>query len=304
MKKFIYPFFVFLSAVFWGISGVFVRKLGELGFSTYEIVFVRMLLSALIIALAFLVVDKNIFKIKLKDLWIFVCSGALSVFGTSLCYFATMEQASLSTACILMNTAPIFVIVISAFLFKEKITLIKICGLVLTIVGCIFCCYEKGAFNLSLPALLVGVSAGVFYASYSIFSRVAINKGYGSKTILLYSLIFAFVGSTFFVPYGDFIANISANFNFVIPAILLAVISTVLPYWFFTLGLNGTENGKASIIASFEIAVSLLTGLIAYSEFPSPIKYIGMVLVFMAIVILNVNFKKRNKRGKKTLLNE
>lgn len=297
MKKHLSLFLIALSASLWGISGLFVRKLNELGFSTYEIVCLRLFFTALIFTAFYLIVDKSAFKIKLKDLWCFLGTGVLGILGTSLCYFETISRASLSTACILMYTAPIFVIFLSAILFKEKITLVKITGLVLTIIGCVFCCYEKGAFNLSLPAFLIGIGSGVAYGLYSIFSRCALNKGYESKTILLYTFIFGFLGSLIFVPYKNLAINVQSA-NFLLPSILLAVLATLLPYLLYTLGLKNMENGKASIIASLEIVVSILAGIIAYGEIPTAVKIVGILLIFIAIILLNANLKIFNKKSK------
>lgn len=286
MKKFLYPLFIVLAAILWGTSGLFVRTLSAQGFSTYEIVFLRLLCSATLITLAFLIFDRKAFKIKLKDLPFFIGSGVVGVLGCSFFYFATMERASLSVACILMYTAPIFVTFLSAILFKEKITKFKLFGLVLTFVGCILCSYKKGGFSLTLPTFLIGLCSGICYGSYSIFSRFAINRGYESKSILLYSFIFAFLGSLFIVPYGDLIINLKSGANFIMPTIGLAVIATAMPYWLYTAGLKKVENSKASIIACLEIVSSLLVGLIFYVEIPSIYNILGILLVFISVIIL------------------
>ena len=87
MKKFISPILVFLAAVTWGLSGYFVRETGKFGFSTFEIVFIRLLIACIFAVLFFLIVKPSTFKIKLKDIWCFIGSGAVGVFGCSLFYF-------------------------------------------------------------------------------------------------------------------------------------------------------------------------------------------------------------------------
>ncbi len=286
MKKFIYPSIIALAAITWGISGLFVRELSALNFSTYEIVFLRLLTATTLISIGFLIFNKKVYNIKLKDLWCFIGTGVVGVLGCSVCYFATMERASLSVACILMYTAPIFVTVFSAILFKEKITKVKIIGLILTFLGCVLCSYKKGGFALSIPTFFIGIGSGICYGSYSIFSRFAINKGYDSKTILVYSFIFALLGSSLLVPYKNLISNIQGGFNFVLPTVGLGIIATTVPYWLYTMGLKKVENSKASIIACLEIVASLLVGLIFYLEIPSIYNIIGIILVFISVVIL------------------
>lgn len=287
MKGYISPILVFLAAVFWGISGFFVRELGGLGFSTFEIVFLRMLIACVFITTLFAIIKKDAFKIKLKDLWCFFGTGAVGSLGCSLCYFTTMKNASLSTACILMYTSPIFVVGLSFLLFKEKLTFVKLGGLVLTFIGCILCSYEKGGFVLSVPTFIVGVGAGLCYGSYSIFSRYAINKGYSTDTILIYTFIFALLGSCVFVPYDLLMSNIP-NIAGALPYLLgLGLLATAVPYTLYTAGLKNMENGKAAIIACMEIVASIIVGIIAYQEIPTLIKIVGIIIVFASVFLLN-----------------
>ncbi len=294
MKHYISPILVFLASVFWGISGFFVRELGFLGFSTFEIVFLRMLISCIFISSLFAIFKRSAFKIKLKDFWCFFGTGAVGSLGCSLCYFTTMKNASLSTACILMYTSPIFVVTLSFFLFKEKLTFLKLSGLILTFLGCVLCSYEKGGFVLSLPTFIIGIGSGLCYGSYSIFSRYAINKGYSTDTILIYTFIFAFLGSIVFTPFDLLASNIS-NILGALPYLLgLGLLATAVPYTLYTAGLKNIENGKASIIACAEIVASIVVGVIAYQEIPSYIKIIGIVVVLTSVVLLNVKPHKHD----------
>ena len=286
MKKYIYSFFIVLAASLWGISGLFVRKLGEIGFSTYEIVFLRLFIGMCAIILAFAIFNRKAFKINLKDVWCFVGTGSIGVLGTSVFYFSTLQNASLSTACVLMYTSPMFIIILSAICFKEKITSIKVVSVIIIIVGCFLCSYTVGGFSITLPTLITGILSGLSYGSYSIFSRYAINKGYKIDTILLYTFIFAWLGSAIFVPYGSLVENISKGIFFILPTVGVGILSGVAPYGLYTLGLQEVSNSKAGIIAALELVAALVVGLIAYGEIPSIYNIVGIVLVFISMMLV------------------
>ena len=72
----------------------------------------------------------------------------------------------------------------------------------------------------------------------------------------------------------------------------MGVLTAVLPYLFYTLGLEKIESGKASVMASLEPVVATVAGLIAFREFPQPIAWLGIILVLLGVVLLNVRFKK------------
>lgn len=296
MKKYIYSFFIVLAASLWGISGLFVRKLGEIGFSTYEIVFLRLFIGMCAIILAFAIFNRKAFKINLKDVWCFVGTGSIGVLGTSVFYFSTLQNASLSTACVLMYTSPMFIIILSAICFKEKITSIKVVSVIIIIVGCFLCSYTVGGFSITLPTLITGILSGLSYGSYSIFSRYAINKGYKIDTILLYTFIFAWLGSSIFVPYGSLVENISKGIFFILPTVGVGILSGVAPYGLYTLGLKEVSNSKAGIIAALELVAALVVGLIAYGEIPSIYNIVGIVLVFTAIVVQEIDLEKLKRK--------
>lgn len=66
-----------------------------------------------------------------------------------------------------------------------------------------------------------------------------------------------------------------------------------LPYLLYTRGLEGLENGKASIMASIEPVVATVVGVIIYHETPTLMSAAGVILVLSAIVLLNVKIKAK-----------
>ena len=71
-------------------------------------------------------------------------------------------------------------------------------------------------------------------------------------------------------------------------AVIFAVVSSLLPYIFYTYGLKYVESGKASIMATIETVVASLAGIIAFGEKLSLTGFSGMVLVLSAVVLLNL----------------
>ncbi len=61
------------------------------------------------------------FAFRLRHLPIFLCSGLISILFFTLCYFRSQQVSSLAVAAILL-TAPTFVVILSALLWKDRIT--------------------------------------------------------------------------------------------------------------------------------------------------------------------------------------
>ncbi|HOO29119.1 MAG TPA: DMT family transporter, partial [Lachnospiraceae bacterium] len=117
---------ILLAGILWGTMGLFVRGLSVDGFTSMEIVAIRGLLSLLVLAAVIFFYNKKLFKIRIRDCWCFFGTGILSLTFFNYCYFTTIMMTSMSVAAILLYTAPMIVVLLSALLFKEKINARKI----------------------------------------------------------------------------------------------------------------------------------------------------------------------------------
>lgn len=280
---------ILCAGILWGCMGLFVRPFNEKGLNTWDIVFLRAVLTTVFMAVVLLIKDKSLFKIKLKDIWCFFGTGILSIVFFNMCYFKEITVTSLSVAAILLYTAPAFVMIISAICFKERLTTSKTIALFLAFMGLIF---VTGVFSnsekLTLTTLFIGLGAGLGYALYSIFSRFAIERGYDSYTISFYTFLFATFTTVFFadsIKVASVVTSSSRNF---ILAVIFALVSTIIPYLTYTIGLKAVENGQASIIASIEPVAATFIGIVWYKEKLSLSVIIGALLVIAGIVVSNV----------------
>lgn len=283
MKK-IAPIFVFTAGVLWGSMGIFVRTLNAKSLVSMEIVALRAIVTTMALVLFLLFYDRSAFKIKIKDLWIFIGSGIGSILFFNFCYFKAIAMTSLSVAAILLYTAPAMVMVMSYFLFNEKFSKRKVFALILTFIGCVFVTGVIGdAQSVSGTGILVGLGAGLGYALYSIFSRFAIERGYTSFAITFYTFLFAAIGSVFFVDMGKVTSVAIKSTGMVIFSILFGIICTVAPYLLYTIGLKYVENSKASIIASVEPVAATVIGFAVFHEKIGIMGIVGIVFVLLGM---------------------
>lgn len=288
MKKNKYALCVLLAGTLWGFMGFFRRSLDAMGISASGCIAVRCVFATAFFALTVLLTDKSAFKIRLRDIWIFFGTGVLSLFVFGVCYFKAMDHMSLSAAAILLYTAPCFVILMSVPLFGEKLDKRKVVAMLTAFCGCCLVSgIASGDASISLVGVLFGLASGICYALYSIFSRFAINKGYGTLTINFYSCLLAAIAATAFDG-GDFAIHICDGAGSFAFAAATGLVTCYLPYMLYTYGLTGMQNGKASIMASIEPVVATLVGVIIYKEGMTVPNIIGVVMVIAAIVILNV----------------
>lgn len=293
-KRIVSVICVLIAGIMWGLIGLFVRKLNADGYESMDIVFIRSIAGTLLMMVFIFFYDRSLFKIRLKDIWCFIGTGVLSLTFFNLCYFMTISITSLSVAAILLYTAPSMVMIMSVVIFKEKMTIRKVLSVILAFVGCVFVTgVLEDTGSLSGKGILIGLGAGLGYALYSIFARFALNRGYKSLTVTLYTFIFSFVGSVFFSRPDEIIVRVSVKPAIILFMLLFGLISTALPYIFYTVGLSGMESGKASIIASIEPVTATLIGVLIFEETMSLSGAVGVLLVLLSIFIVNIGSDSR-----------
>ena len=272
------------AAFLWGIIGIWNRKLMAVGVSPTSIVVIRNIGSMLLLSAIFSVKDRSMFRVKREHLKYFFGTGVISVVLFTLCYFSCQKVCSLAMASIFLYTAPSFVVIMAAVLWKEPVTKKKVAALVLTLVGCALVCgIFAGELTVTAAGILFGLGAGFFYALYSIFSRYAL-KHYSALKCTLWMFIFAGIASVFLIRPTELAVLLNPREGLL--ALILVAASTVSPFLLYTMGLAHVESGKASIIASFEPVVAALAGVLIFGEAMGVSTVAGILCILAGVCIL------------------
>ena len=285
---------ILLSGVFWGVISVFIRPLSAAGLSATQICFVRLLIAAPVFSLVTLCVSPSLFRFRLRDIWMFFGTGIISIVLFNICYFYTIIHSEASVAVVLLYTSPVFVMLFSVFLFKERVRAQKIAALVMTLVGCLLVSGVIGSGAGLRPIVaLTGLLSGLFYAMYSVFGKIALKK-YDALTVTTYTFIFALIAALPISDVGNTFSILFATPKLWLWCAGIAIVSTALPFFFYTIGLKKVEPSRASILAAVEPLVGSLVGIAFYGESRGVLKILGIVVVIGAIFVLNL--PKRGRR--------
>ncbi len=286
-----------ISGTFWGTTGIFVRLLTEAGFNSQTILFSRTLVASAVLFLLILLINPSLLKIRLKDLWIFLFGGVMGTLMLNLCYNASINRLTLSLSAVLLSLSPFFVMFLAAILFHEKITFQKIGCMLFAFLGCILVSgvlEQTFTHRWSAAGIAIGVLSAVFYAIYSISSRTAMNKGYHALTVTFYCMFFVALLLSFFSDWqvlGQMIQDTPAkSIGFLL---LHGICTSVFPYALYTYSLRYIETSKASMLVSVEPVAAMIFGALLFSEIPSPLSVLGLVITVTALCLLCV--PKRNK---------
>lgn len=290
------PILITIAACFWGSMGIFVRKLSEYGFTPIQIVSIRITLAALTFSAIQLFKSRSGFKISTRDIPLFLGLGFGSILFFTICYFTAITIMPLSTAAILLYTSPIWIVLMSAMFFREKMNCKKIIALALAFAGCVLVSGISGE-GITLKGLLIGLGSGIGYGLYSILGTVALRR-HSPYTVTTYTFSLAAIGSLLICQPKDMLSKFSSTNNLtglIFFCFLTALVTAVIPFLFYTLGLRTVEASKAGILATIEPMVATIVGITCFSEALTLMSGIGIFLILAAVIVLNWS-KNANSR--------
>ena len=299
MKKYKGLIFVAVAAALWGTSGYSVKNLSETGLSEIGIVFGRSVFACFMLGVYLALFDRKAFAIKPKDIWLFALIGIASITFFNYCYFTAMRVVGISTAAVLLYTAPIFVLIISVLFLGEKLNVIKILCCLFAVVGCAL----VSGFAGTMPAigtvgLALGLGSAFGYSLYGIFGSMLLKRGYSTMTITFYAFLFSLIGCAIvsIKNLPAFFGTVATGGRSIIFLVVLALINTIIPYILYSEGLKTVAPTVAVIIATVEPVVATVLDMTVYKKFPDIFGYSGIAIILSSILILNL-FGKGEKRN-------
>ena len=285
---------VLLAACLWGCTGLFVDRISAANIHSMEIVVLRGIITTVVMLPLLLAIDPRMFRIRPKDLWCFIGSGVVSVLFFNYCYYSNIQETSPAVAVVMLYTAPVFVTLLSVPLFKEKLTWRKVSAVVFIVVGCAL---VSGIVGESAPltrrGIVLGICSGFGYGLYSIFSRLALNRGYAPATITFYTFLFSALGGAFMVDFKHIVAASAAHgMELWTPLVAYVLIGTVGAYLMYTAGLRHMDTSKAAVMQSVEPAAATVLQILVLGVWPNTLTLVGVGLVTAAIAVLNGKSKR------------
>ena len=278
-----------LTGVCFGSIGIFIRFFSEAGFNNMAILSTRNAISALILFLFLLAYDRDLLKCRVRDLPILLGGGFIGMTLTNVFFNVAVLNLSLGFAGVLIGLSPVYVVFIAAFLFKEKITRRKLLGMILAIIGVVMVSgVVDSGITFTAVGLAAGLVSGLFYGMTSIFTKIAIGRGYKGLTITFYALLITALTTAPFSNWGVVAAYTAASpLSHSLLMIAHAVIGAALPYLMLNVSLKHIEAGKASILTSSEPVSAMLFGFFVYQEPMTVISAAGMAIAVTAFGIIS-----------------
>ena len=279
-------FYIILAGILWGTSGLFVNSMVPMGLTVIQITAIRAIVSAVGMSGYALICDRSLFKIDKKDIPLYFFSG-LAIFSTSACYFLSMSASSVSTAVVLMYTAPVLVMLYSVTFLGERFTSIKFISLVLVTLGSCLVSGIIGGFTYSARGILFGFGAGISYSTYNVLTKIEMRRKSSPVSASMYSFIFMAVVAVIFSKPIEIIGVAAENPASIIVMLLCGLCTCIIPYFLYTLSLKSLPVGTASSLGIVEPMSATLFSIALLGERLNLFSFCGIIFILIAVFLLS-----------------
>lgn len=269
------PLIIALTAVLWSFGGVLIKLVQ---WDAMTIAGLRALPAAIVLA-----VYMRRIRITFTP---GVILGALCMSATTILFVYANKLTTAANAIMLQYTAPVFVILMGAILFRRKPKALDIAAVGVVFCGIALMCAGKQEGTAVLGNILA-VLSGVSFAGVFLFSERPDAIPEQSSFL---SMLINFVVALPFIVRGVTWDPVSCG-----AVLLLGVFQIGLAYVLFSIGIRITAPLAASLIATIEPILNPVWVLLVRHEVPGPLAIAGGLLVVAAVVAYNV-IQIRQKR--------
>ncbi|MDI5898225.1 EamA family transporter [Flavobacterium yafengii] len=286
-------FLVGLGATSYGMLATFVKIAYGEGFTTPEVTIAQFVygITGMLLINIFQKAKKgnDVVKASKKNITQLMLAGT-SLGMTSIFYYLAVKYIPVSIAIVLLMQTVWMGVLFEMILEKKRPSTQKIVSVVIVLIGTALATnLIQSKVELDWRGIVLGLlSAASFTTTMFTANRVATHISSAQRS--LYMLLGGAI-----IVFGFAIATQTTPFNFEIFikwGIILALFGTIIPPLLFNAGFPLTGIGLGSIVSALELPVSVLMAYFLLSENVTLIQWIGIILIILAIVIMNVNFKK------------
>jgi drug/metabolite transporter (DMT)-like permease len=287
MRRLIGILLIAISAASFGTLAIFGRFAYADGMDIFTVLFLRFGISAAFMTVI-LLLRKEQFP-RGRILAQLVGMGALGYVGQSFSYMTAIKYASAGLVALLLYLYPMFVLILSVLVFREKLTGVKIPALILALIGTALTVDPAGG---QITGILLAIAAALIYSVYIIVgtnvmkhvSAVQSSMVIFASAGAVYGLLTLINGATFPVSNAGWMAVLG-----------LIVISTIIPVVTFLAGLERIGPTNAAMLSTLEPVVTVLLAAWLFGETLLPIVLLGGGLILTAVVLLT---RAELRRGK------
>lgn len=271
------------ACVLWGTSATLARWAMNRAVPALVIVELRLMMSVLVLAVAFALLRPALFRVGRGDLVRLVVLGTVGIAAVQGTYYTNVGWVGVGLAILLQYLAPALVVAWQAIVARRLPPRPHMISLAIATAGvALLVLADDAAVARANPAgVLLGLASAAFYAFYIVYAKVLVTR-LSAWTVLFYGFLVAGLFWMVFVPpWTIAAAGYDAGQWAVFAAIALG--SALLPFAMFFAGLARVDAARAGIVALLEPIVAIGSAALFLREGLSIAQGAGALLILVGV---------------------
>jgi drug/metabolite transporter (DMT)-like permease len=286
-------FLVGLGATSYGMLATFVKMAYAEGYTTAEVTIAQFILGIIgILIINAFQKSKNtdeVVKPTPKNIFQLMIAGT-SLGLTSVFYYMAVKYIPVSIAIVLLMQTVWIGLLLEMILERKIPSAQKIIAALIVLMGTLLATnILKNEIQLDWRGIILGMLAASSFTT-TMFTANRVGLGISNAKRSLFMLL---GGLTIVIGFA--IATQTTPFNFAIFlkwGIIVSLFGTIIPPMLMNAGFPLTGIGLGSIVSAIELPVSAMMAYFLLNEEVVFIQWMGILLILVAIIIMNVKFKK------------
>mgnify|MGYP002510061762 FL=1 len=275
-----------LAAAAYGTNPLFAMPLYGEGMSVDSVLFYRYAIATVMLG-ALMLIKGEPFRVRRSDILALAGAGILFALS-SLLLFASYNYMDVGIASTILFVYPVFVAVLMASFFHERISRLTLLAIVLALVGIALLSQgegEGGASSVSVTGIILVILSSLSYAIY----MVAINKSrlrhISSLQMTFYSLVF---GSLLFIVRLGFLTDLQMPSGAVswVCITSLGIFPTIISLLAMTVAIHDIGSTPTAILGALEPVTGLIIGIAMFGETLTGQSVSGILLILVAVTLV------------------
>jgi len=256
----------------------------------------RFVIASIFLLMIVLQKYRKLPKINIYQLFIIILLGTIGIAGDSLCFFSGLKYTTASKASVIVALNPIFLAIFSKIFFNEKLNLLKLTGIFISLIGTVVVITNGAVFsvlrgNISIGELYI-LGAVLCWVIFTLLGK-SISENLDSIIILLYasivgSIILAAIG----FQQGSFIDFRKMNLWIMLGYLSIGTLGTAVSYKFYYESVYSIGASRSGIFLNLVPVFATISGILILKEHLTFAFLAGSLMVLAGVYITNHQRKK------------
>ena len=282
---------ILLAASLWASSGIFVNgAVTYSDLSPIHLAFLRELLTFLALFGTMQVRKPKISHVDKKDwIWLALMGGfGIGLFHAIWNYSVIINGMSVAT--MLQYNEAVIISIAAVFFFGERMHWRKVIAMIGSLTGTALISGIVGfdAAQISTIGLLIGIGSAVAHSAFSLFGK-KLSGSYPTRTVIVYAFGFGTLALLPLQLIGP--APSYVTMKAIGHLIILVLGPTLVAFAAYTAALKKLPVSTAAVIATSEVPMAALFGIIFLGETLGRWQLFGSTLVVLGVILVSIRRK-------------